>query len=98
MMRDQAGRPITIEDVAEHCAVSRRQLEQKFRKALGTTPFKELTRLRMNRGRDLLSHTDMKIARIAEACGFVHTARFHIAFRNATGLSPGAFRRPSRNT
>lgn len=98
MMREQASGPITIDDVADACAASRRQLEQKFRKSLGTTPFKELTRLRLSRGRDLLVNTDMKIAQVAEACGFVHTARFHVAFRNATGLSPGAFRRQSRNT
>ncbi len=96
-IREQACRGLRVDDVAEAVAISRRALEQRFRRALGRTPKEEITRVRLERAQQLLRQTAMTIQRIAVTSGFRSVDYFDRAFRRQTGLTPRAYRQAHQN-
>jgi len=95
-MQSHAAEPVTINQVAGQAFCSRRRLETMFQTHLGRSPRKELERLRMERGDDLLRTTDLPVARVAEQCGYNYPERFSVAFKRTRGVTPIAFRRRLR--
>ncbi|MFU8779808.1 MAG: substrate-binding domain-containing protein [Kiritimatiellia bacterium] len=95
-MWDHLERDVSIENVAAQVAVSSRQLERRFRQALGRTVNEELRRKRMEEGRRLLRTTDAAIADIVPMIGFRSTAYFHNIFRKSFGTTPLKYRREAR--
>jgi len=92
-IRDHACEGITVNDLLDKVAVSRRVLERLFKKVLETTPSAEITRYRMTKIKELLLKTNMPIPAIAAACGFRYTENMIPFFRKKTGLSPLAYRK-----
>ena len=91
-IRDHAGEKITIDDLLEVAPMNRRRLERLVKRAIGRSPGEELGRVRIERARELLAHSDLPLDAIATRCGLPHMSRFHLAFKNATGTTPAAFR------
>ncbi|MAT71598.1 MAG: AraC family transcriptional regulator [Planctomycetaceae bacterium] len=88
-----AFRDIVVKDILRELPVSRRSLEIQFRKYLGRSPAEEIRRVRLEKGRELLSNSDMSIAEIASASGFANGTRFGVAFRKKFGMAPLAYRK-----
>jgi LacI family transcriptional regulator len=84
---------IDVRDLLEHLLVSRRSLERRFRAALGRTPAQELARLRVDRARQLLEATDLRVSDICRQSGFANSARLSEAFARLLGTSPAAYRK-----
>ena len=84
--------PIRIADLAVRFRVSRRTLETHFRAVTGTTIAEEVTRLRIERAKQLLATTGDSQAQIAAACGFYNATHLAATFRNKLGVRPSAFR------
>jgi LacI family transcriptional regulator len=61
-----------------------------------STPQEEIARVRLDRARHLLAHTDLSVAAVAGRCGFAHAKHFCTAFLQGTGQTPGQFRRATR--
>lgn len=80
-----------IDDCADHVGVSRRQIERLFQKTLNMTPLQYLNGVRLQRGRALLSETDMSVIEVAVACGYGSSAHFSKSFRKKFGMSPHHF-------
>jgi transcriptional regulator GlxA family with amidase domain len=57
------------------------------------TPVAYLQSLRMQRAKQLLTSTDMKIRSVADACGYGNEKYFYRRFRRRNGLTPGQWRR-----
>lgn len=91
-MRDHYHEPITIKDVVGAAAMSRRGLHKAFLDNLNRTPGKELQRLRIERAKQLLRDSSLKVCSVAEMCGFPSANTFCISFRHSTGASPKEFR------
>ncbi len=91
-IRENAHRPIGVDDVKSRLGVSRSTLERRFRSALGRSPHEEIGRARLRRVQALLSETDWPLARIAEAAGFEHPEYMMVRFKRATGLTPSQWR------
>lgn len=91
-----AGRPITVEDVVRAGTVSRRQLERRFRVALGRSMLEEITRCRVDRARQLLAETDLTLEQVAMGSGFASGSYFSVVFKRATGQTPQRFRELQR--
>lgn len=94
-IRQNYQRRILVDDIARHVLLSRRGLEQRFKKMLGRTPSAEIRRIRLDHARHLLSNTDLPIARVSQACGIEELSSFSRSFSNEIGMSPNAFRRQS---
>ena len=91
-MREHFHEPITIKDVVNVAAMSRRGLHKAFLQVLGRTPGAELHELRMQKARALLCETSHKIQSVAQMCGFQSANSFCISFRQTMRTSPGRFR------
>ncbi len=92
-IRDNIRKPISVAHVTQEVAISRRRLEQKFRKSLGSTPQEEIRRARVELAKQLLLQTDMAMPMIASRAGFANAARLSILFRRYVGTTPREYRR-----
>lgn len=87
---------IRVGDVVNELLVSRRSLEQRFMQSIHRTPAEEIRRVRIEEAKRLLMDTNLKMAGIAEKCGFGHQDRFSRMFRRAVGHTPSEYRRMYR--
>lgn len=60
-----------------------------------TSPMKFIISLRVNKAKELLTNTQMKIQDISETCGFNNPYYFSKVFRQAVGLTPSQYRNGS---
>lgn len=88
----QAGRPLQIDDVVKHVAVSRRALEIRFRETIGRTILSEIQRIRLQRAKRLLTETDLPLSVVAESAGFGTPSYMVQVFRQRMGVTPAKFR------
>lgn len=95
-IRENAARPISIDDVVDAAATGRRTLERRFKAALGRSLHDELRRVRLERAMLLLRDTGLDMPAIAEQCGFSGQARFSTVFRQVVGATPTEYRRRAR--
>jgi LacI family transcriptional regulator, galactose operon repressor len=93
-IRDQARRrSVSVDEIAGFAGLSRRMLENRFRKLLGRSVLAEVRRVRTDQIAQLLVETELPVAQIADLLGFDdvrHIARY---FRSGKGISPLAYRR-----
>jgi len=92
-IRGNAKRAIQVSDVVAAVAVSRRGLEQRFRKILGHSINREIRRVRVEQVARFLTETNKPVGQIAlylNYPGIDHIARY---FRAEKGISPVAYRK-----
>lgn len=95
-IHQHAGRQISVHDVARRATISRRQLERRFKEALGRTIHDEILRCRVDRAKQLLLESDLTLPQVSMASGFASASYFTTAFRRQTGSTPGEFRAQAR--
>lgn len=96
LIDERARDDIDVGDIVRAIPLSRRALERRFLKVTGQTLKAQIQQRRIAYARQLLERTTMPIDEAARACGFHDRNRFFVAFRQATGDSPTAFRRRHR--
>ncbi|HAD19529.1 MAG TPA: hypothetical protein DCF42_03935 [Lachnospiraceae bacterium] len=84
---------ITLQSVAEETSISKNYLSNLFKKEIGTTFLRYVTNLRLNRAKEYLLDTDMKLNDIAKAVGFHDYAYFSQIFKKNTGMTLSAYRK-----
>lgn len=87
---------ISLEDLTRQACINRVTLNQLFKERFGCTAMEYLTRYRMKIAAQMLTHTGMKVAEIAEAVGFDYDTYFIRIFTAKKGLSPTSYRRQTR--
>jgi LacI family transcriptional regulator len=93
-MRDHMSEACNVARVSKHVSVSRRQLELRFRRALGRSPHDFLCRLRVEAARRLLERPEnAKFQTIAVSCGFSGVEHLCQAFHRMTGMTPLEYHR-----
>jgi len=83
----------TVEEMAEHCNMSRRSLHRKFRRAYGITPRKYLQLKRIDTVRRLLTESRRSIEQILDEVGVSDVTSFRRTFQRELGYSPAEYRR-----
>jgi AraC family transcriptional regulator len=92
-MRDRLDQDIGLNELAALVNLSRFHFCTAFRLATGHTPHEWLTRLRMERARELLSEAEVRITEIALEVGYKTPSAFTASFRKVVGVTPSEFRR-----
>ncbi len=87
------ARPWSLDELAAIACISGEHLRRLCRKELGRSPMQQLTHLRLQRARHLLSITDDKVEVIARAVGFESAFTFSNTFQKWIGWRPSQFRR-----
>ncbi|HET6248307.1 MAG TPA: substrate-binding domain-containing protein [Tepidisphaeraceae bacterium] len=81
-----------VDELVQMVGVSRRAFEIWFRAKVGCSPGRHIQRVRLERARELLSRTEISMARIASMVGFEEPTTFSRFFRKCQGMSPRSFR------
>ncbi len=84
--------PLTRWQVAQSVNASEDYLSRVFRRELGLTPWEYLTRLRIQRAKELLMTGADSVAVVGARVGFPDPAYFSRVFKKITGSTPQAFR------
>lgn len=87
---------LSIAELAEQCCISEVYFRRLFGKQYGQSPKQFLTELRINRARQLLSGGGLKIAAVAEQCGYAGPYHFCRAFKEQTGQTPTEYMMQNR--
>ena len=93
LMEANLEEPMSLDELAGHVQLSRRQLERLFRKHLGCVPTRYYLELRLARARQLLLQTNLSIVDVAFACGFVSAPHFSKCYRDHFQIPPRDERR-----
>jgi LacI family transcriptional regulator len=96
-IREHATRSPYVAEVARAAGVSRSALQVRFKATLGRTILQEVGRCRMEAAATLLRATDLKLAVVAERCGFPNSQRFSVLFRRSNGVTPRDYRQAVRS-
>jgi LacI family transcriptional regulator len=88
----EQGRNISVDSVVDEVAVSRRNLEKRFRATIGRTILEEIQTTRLERAKRLLLETTYPISKIADISGFGSTGYFIQFFQSRVGKTPRRFR------
>ena len=97
-MREHLGRPLTTGMLAKAAGISKRTLQDGFRRFRGTTPLARLSELRLKQTRERLLHAERgtTVARVAAEAGFLQFGRFARVYRQTYGELPSETLRASR--
>ena len=83
---------IKIDDLAKACHLSQSHFFALFKKIMGTTPIEYKNTLLIQKGLDLLAHTNKSVEEISFDLGFSYPSYFRKLLKNATGKSPARLR------
>jgi transcriptional regulator GlxA family with amidase domain len=97
LMRDCLEQEMTLADLSVEADLSAWHFLRAFRQAFGETPHSYLTRLRLQRAKDLLTISARPVTEICFDVGFTSLGSFSTLFRRQVGLSPAEFRRRVRS-
>ena len=90
---DNLNRPLPVKEIASHVGLSPRHLTRLLSEITGDAPATYVERVRMERARTLLLHSDHPIKRIAAEVGYADVHHFTRVFTRASGCAPGQYRR-----
>jgi LacI family transcriptional regulator len=88
----EQGRNISVESVVREVAVSRRNLEKRFRDSIGRTILEEIQLVRLERAKRLLVETTYPVSKIAVMAGFGSAGYFIQFFQKRVGKTPRKYR------
>lgn len=93
---DRLGGPLGLSEWSAAFGLPAPEFARRFRATTGSAPYTYFLRRRIDRAQELLSNTDAPLVEIALQVGFCSQSHFTEAFRRATGVAPGQWRRGSR--
>jgi transcriptional regulator GlxA family with amidase domain len=92
------SRTPSVDGIARHVSISKRQLERLFRHEIGMGVQAYARALRLRYGVWLLAQKQSTINEIAGDCGFADASHFSRLVRHTFGLAPSAIRMRDRTT
>lgn len=87
------SRDISLGELAGVACISKFHFLRLFRQLFGTTPYRFIAKVRMEKARALLQYSVMPIYEIAGYVGFGTSPAFSRAFYHALGVYPDVYRR-----
>ncbi|MFD1775905.1 response regulator [Paenibacillus rhizophilus] len=84
---------ITLQHIADRFFLSRENVSRKFKQVTGENLSDYLTNLRIDKAKELLQNSDMRLSRISELIGYEDEKYFSRVFKKATGQTPREYRK-----
>lgn len=94
--REHLAESLSVEQLADHVAMSPRNFARLFAAETGVTPAKAVERLRVEAARALLDSQPLQVEDVALETGFGDAERMRRAFIRAFGQPPQALRRTTK--
>jgi transcriptional regulator GlxA family with amidase domain len=86
------GEKISVEDLADMAAISRRNFVRRFKKATANTPIEYIQRVKIEAAKKNLESSTNNINEVMYKVGYNDTKAFRNIFRKHSGLSPIEYR------
>ena len=83
---------ISLNETAKRLCISSNYLSERFKKETGVTFIDYLTKVRVEKAKELLKENDLSIGQISEMVGYENSTYFNKVFKKHTGMTPGFFR------
>ena len=83
---------LSLNEMAETAGLSTAYFSQMFRKTTGESPHQFVLRHRVERAKELLRTSEVRVLDVAIACGFKSQQHFARIFRRMCGASPTEYR------
>src|SRR5262245_39692180 len=83
--------PQRLADAARYACLSPYHYHRLFRQTFGETPLEFITRLRMDRAKELLIRDELSVTDTCMAVGYESLGTFSTRFRSFVGCSPSEF-------
>ncbi len=84
---------MTLGIVADYVGLNEKYFSSRFTKETGQTFSNFLARLRIEKAKELMDHTDMKIYEICEHVGYHNVENFNRTFKKICNMSPSAYKK-----
>lgn len=84
---------ISLQEVADNINISKNYLCDIFKKEIGVTFINYVTNLRIEKAKDYLKNSDMKMYEVSAAVGYNDYAYFSQIFKKNTGVTLSAYRK-----
>jgi AraC-like DNA-binding protein len=91
-IRENLRDPIRVDELASLAGLSRAHFSRAFADTTGETPHQFIVARRLDFVRERISAGDSDLSLIAASAGFSSHAHMTVAFRQAYGMTPSAFR------
>ena len=83
---------LSVQELAQRFAFSRRNFVRRFKEATGNTPIEYIQRVRIEAAKRLLETTPKNISEVVFETGYSDSKSFRAVFKKITGCSPSAYR------
>ena len=92
-MREHSGEELSRDDIARRACLSPTHFSRVVKQTFGQSFTELLSRLRVDRARELLTHTEKTLVEVSADCGFTDQSYFTKVFQRYTGQTPGEYRK-----
>ena len=96
-IRNNYRESVTLSDIAASANISKSEASRCFQSCLHISPVAYLLGFRIEMAEQLLQNSGMTIEAIGFECGFSSASYFCKMFQQHTGMTPGQFRKSSKN-
>ncbi|MCR5092364.1 MAG: 2-isopropylmalate synthase [Lachnospiraceae bacterium] len=83
---------VTLDDLSREFYLSKPYLSKYIRERSGLTFSENVKKIRMKKAANLLKNGNMKVERVAEACGYQNVEHFNRLFKKRFGMTPIQYR------
>lgn len=93
MIESQYSQGITLEELAQHLCVTDEYLSTQIKKETGMSFTETVRKMRIDRIKELLVHSNLKLNQIAEMVGYSDPKYMSKVFKEEVGMLPAQFRK-----
>ncbi|MEG1426837.1 MAG: helix-turn-helix domain-containing protein [Oscillospiraceae bacterium] len=95
-MENRYNEELPINELADMYGMTKNYFSSLFRKEMGVSPVTYITKIRMDKAKELLAHTSESVIDVAKAVGYEDGQYFFRVFKKATGFTPLQYRKMKR--
>ena len=88
---------LSLKYLSDRFFVNQNNLSTALKNKLGVGFHEYITRLRVEKAKELLTSTSKNINEIISLCGFTSAQTFYRVFKESTGMSAGEFRKSAKD-
>ena len=86
-----------IAEMARSVGISRGHLQRLYKQYFGISCMEDIIELRLNRAKELLTYTNLRIQEIAMQCGYNNESHFMRQFKDRLGMTAVQYRTQAKN-